>query len=339
MKCQVMFRLPGERQYVRVGGIETAPEKLSDISQLDGKRGFVFAPFVASQATPILLYNVDGAETCDLPEPKQPEFCLRKTILSDEERSLYAADFRRFHRLLTAGDFQKLVLSRSSEWAVDGNVVADELFFRACRAYPAAFISLVNTPNHGIWLMSTPEVLLQMSAGDGYTMALAGTILATDKPVWSDKNKEEQALVADYIRRQLDPFAVEVCVGKPQTVRAANVMHLRTDIRFSLKSNSSIVRLLDALHPTPAVCGLPKDEARKFIIANENSPRLYYSGFCGLLDVEYRSNLFVSLRCMQLAGSTIRLYAGGGLIEASNEDEEWQETCQKMEAMRMIIDR
>ena len=213
------------------------------------------------------------------------------------------------------------------------------LFFRACHAYPNAFVALVKTPDHGTWLMSTPEVLLRMEGKDGYTMALAGTILATKHPVWTDKNREEQRLVGDYIARTIAPFSEKTSIGEPQTVRAANVMHLQTDFRFTMNERMEVAELVEQLHPTPAVCGIPKAEARQFILANEHSPRLYYSGFCGLFDVNSQTSLYVSLRCMQMLGNKIRLYAGGGLLRESVMESEWQETEAKMEAMRQLFER
>lgn len=339
MTTQVLYRLPGKKEYVRLGRGETEPEALSCCRDLDGRRGFVFAPFASDKDTPILMFNADDAETCALPEVERQEFHLQRMLSIDEERAAYALDFERVHGCLLTNDFQKLVLSRSSEWIVEGEVAPECLFFRACHAYPNAFVALVKTPKHGTWLMSTPEVLLRMEGKDGYTMALAGTILATEHPVWTDKNREEQRLVGDYIARTIAPFSEKTSIGEPQTVRAANVMHLQTDFRFTMNERMEVAELVEQLHPTPAVCGIPKAEARQFILANEHSPRLYYSGFCGLFDANSQTSLYVSLRCMQMLGNKIRLYAGGGLLRESVMESEWLETEAKMEAMRQLFER
>ena len=328
MTTQVLYRLPGKKEYVRLGRGETEPEALSCCRDLDGRRGFVFAPFASDKDTPILMFSADDAETCALPEVERQEFHLQRILSIDEERASYAVDFERFHGRLLTNDFQKLVLSRSSEWIVEGEVAPECLFFRACHAYPNAFVALVKTPDHGTWLMSTPEVLLRMEGKDGYTMALAGTILATKHPVWTDKNREEQRLVGDYIARTIAPFSEKTSIGEPQT-----------DFRFAMNERMEVAELVEQLHPTPAVCGIPKAEARQFILANEHSPRLYYSGFCGLFDVNSQTSLYVSLRCMQMLGNKIRLYAGGGLLRESVMESEWQETEAKMEAMRQLFER
>jgi isochorismate synthase len=120
-------------------------------------------------------------------------------------------------------------------------------------------------------------------------------------------------------------------------VRAANLVHLRSDFTFTLYNNARVGDVLQLLHPTPAVCGLPKKEAYGFILDNEHTPRLYYSGFMGPLNLSSVTHLYVSLRCMQITNSLYRLYAGGGLLKDSVEEQEWMETEAKMETMRRVL--
>ena len=120
-------------------------------------------------------------------------------------------------------------------------------------------------------------------------------------------------------------------------MRAANLVHLRSDFTFSLPDNHHLGDLLMALHPTPAVCGLPKREAFDFIVRNEHTPRRYYSGFMGPLNMNDATHLYVSLRCMNIDGETYHLYAGGGLLKDSVEEQEWLETEAKMQTMRELL--
>ena len=174
---------------------------------------------------------------------------------------------------------------------------------------------------------------------------------------WSAKNIQEQRYVASYLADVLRRFSDDVCEEGPRTVRAAHLVHLRSDFTFSLdnKRCTRIGKLLEALHPTPAVCGLPKDEAQRFIISHEHHPRHYYSGFMGPFNVNEDENenvdpishliphtshfthLYVSLRCMHITDSAYHLYAGGGLLRESNEQQEWQETEAKMDTMRRLL--
>ena len=155
---------------------------------------------------------------------------------------------------------------------------------------------------------------------------------------WSMKNIQEQRYVATYIMQCLEHFSNHIEEEGPTTVQAANVVHLRSDFRFSLTDEEQLGTLLQALHPTPAVCGLPKTEAMEFIVRNEASSRRYYSGFSGPLMMNGQTHLFVSLRCMQLFADGYQLYAGGGLLPDSQEALEWNETEAKMKAMRQLIE-
>ena len=220
-----------------------------------------------------------------------------------------------------------------------------ELFRRACMFYPRMFISLVSTSKSGVWLTATPEILLEGKDSDWRTIALAGTMkLAGEQLIgegetvcWPTKDIQEQRIVTTYIAECLEQFTGDFREEGPRTVRAANLVHLRSDFTFTLPDSQHLGDLLHTLHPTPAVCGLPKRETFNFIIQNEHTPRRYYSGFMGMLDPEDETHLYVSLRCMNIEGSHYHLYAGGGLLKDSTEEQEWQETEAKLETMRRCI--
>ena len=97
-----------------------------------------------------------------------------------------------------------------------------------------------------------------------------------------------------------------------------------------MEPGAAIGKLVGRLHPTPAVCGLPKDVARDFIMANEGQERKYYSGFAGPVGINGETHLYVSLRCAELGDGTITAYAGGGIMPESTCTAEWRETEMKM---------
>ena len=154
---------------------------------------------------------------------------------------------------------------------------------------------------------------------------------------WDDKNRQEQDYVASYIRRQLLSLGIHSTEKGPYPAYAGALSHLKTDFHFSLKDNRNLGDLLKVLHPTPAVCGLPKEEAYRFILENEGYDRKYYSGFIGWLDPEGRTDLYVNLRCMHIEDEQLTLYAGGGLLSSSELNDEWQETEKKLQTMRRIL--
>ena len=190
-----------------------------------------------------------------------------------------------------------------------------------------------------MWLMATPEVLLSHDGDCWHTMALAGTMRYSDPlPSWSGKNVNEQAYVSRYIQDCLSRYSNNVDMNGPYTTRAGNLVHLRTDFSFALSGETRVGEVLDSLHPTPAVCGLPKQEAHQFIVDNESINRSYYSGFSGPLNLGGKTAFYVSLRCMRILADRYRLYAGGGILPQSEESQEWEETAAKMQAMLSLID-
>ena len=260
----------------------------------------------------------------------------------------YARDYECFHGQLERGVFRKIVLARKS--TLHTRLSAEALFQKACRLYPRLFVALVYTEPSGMWLMATPEILLQGNGNAFHTMSLAGTQKApatTIPPLstkavegleWPQKDQEEQQYVTDYIEACIRTFSDDYRLQGPYTMTAAHLCHLRTDIHFRLPCADVLGDVLEALYPTPAVCGIPKEPARRFILRHEHEPRRYYSGFVGMLSPRADTHLFVSLRCMRLLpGGICELYAGGGLLKESEMEKEWRETEAKMQTMMELV--
>ena len=344
MSVYAIYRLPHADHATLIQQTEGEPSEYQLCSELNGKRGFVVAPFQVTAQQPIILIRPDIIETTEL-GGKVSNLVEDRNHTTCPPDSSYAIDFANYHAQLETGLFRKIVLARCVDEASEESIAPMELFRRACMLYPRMFISLVSTPKSGVWLTATPEILLEGKDSDWRTIALAGTMkLAGDQLIgegetvcWPTKDIQEQRIVTTYIAECLEQFTGDFHEEGPRTVRAANLVHLRSDFTFSLPDSQHLGDLLHALHPTPAVCGLPKRETFNFIIQNEHSPRRYYSGFMGMLDPAGDTHLYVSLRCMNIEGSHYHLYAGGGLLKDSTEEQEWQETEAKLETMRRCI--
>lgn len=339
-----IYRLPHQQQCVLVDQIGGLPRELPSCAELCGCEGFVMAPFAPSADCPILLLRPDRVYTfacADHVEALIPIDSVENIESQIEPQPFshadYQVDFANFHEHLVNGEFSKLVLSRSVDIKRKPGLTAISLFAEACRRYPRVMVALVSTPQAGTWLTATPEILLSGSGRFWQTMALAGTMPYSDKVRWSDKNIQEQRYVATYVTEVLEHYTSDFTEHGPRTVRAAHLAHLRSDFHFTLSNTDRVGELIQALHPTPAVCGLPKDEARQFILANEHHDRRYYSGFMGPLSLHDTTHLYVTLRCMQLFNCHCRLYAGGGILPESNEQLEWQETEAKLDTMRRLF--
>ena len=350
MSAYAIYRLPHEDCATLVQQTEGEPAEFLSCTELNGKHGFVVAPFEVTAQQPILLIRPDKVESRKVESGKRKEKCLsaESNLLPPSSFLLprsYQVDFANYHAQLEAGVFRKIVLARCAEEVSEEAIDPMELFSRACELYPRMFISLVSTSKSGVWLIATPEILLEGKAHDWHTVALAGTMKLEgdslmgegEKVTWATKDIQEQRIVTTYIAECLEQFTGDFHEEGPRTVRAANLVHLRSDFSFKLPDGQHLGDLLHALHPTPAVCGLPKRETFKFIIQNEHTPRRYYSGFMGMLDPDGGTHLYVSLRCMNIEGNRYHLYAGGGLLTDSTVSQEWLETEAKLETMRRVI--
>ena len=114
-------------------------------------------------------------------------------------------------------------------------------------------------------------------------MSLAGTQPYANKEniVWGNKEIEEQQLVTDFIENKIKDIAKNILIEKAKTVKAGSLLHLKSKVNGELCKSSSFISLIKALHPTPAVCGLPREKAKAFILQNENYTRSFYTGFLG----------------------------------------------------------
>ena len=340
------YRLPDAKTYTFISQ-QGRPEELVALDISDSFKGLVIAPFTVSADFPVVLIQPELLmEHIQVPSGSNSSEHCSYTDDSDTRYEKYIKSFEACHRCLIEGDAGKIVLSRrmalSNTSENPWNAV--NLFYEACRRYPHNYVSLWWTERTGCWLVATPETLLKkVDAAQWQTMALAGTMkwdectkIGYDK-AWSQKNKDEQQYVATYIEHQLLPFVSKMTTSPTYTSQAADLAHLRTDFNFSLKEGIHLGTLLQCLHPTPAVCGVPQDMARHAIIRHEDSPRKYYAGFSGPINMNEGSQLYVSLRCMEISPKSALLYAGGGLLKDSKAEDEWTETQRKMRTMLRLF--
>lgn len=305
--------------------------------------GFVFAPF-------------DGDAIPYIPQ-KYSDVLVEKVTISDFYFETITTDSKdeqaksTFEDLVQKGveaiknnQFQKVVLSRKE--LVDLNDYdLDTVFKKLIYNYPTAFNYCFYHPKIGMWFGATPEQFLKLNQKSLQTVALAGTQVAgnSDKINWNEKEKVEQQLVTDYITKGLNGLVSEMVVSRPYSDKAGNLWHIKTDINATIKSKEAIGEIIIALHPTSAVCGLPKEDAKAFILENEKYDREYYSGFLGELNIDLatfrteQSDLFVNLRCMKIKGKVAELFVGCGITAASIPADEFQETVNKSMTMKKCI--
>ena len=247
---------------------------------------------------------------------------------------------------IAQGEMRKLVLSRAKSIAYPAHFDIWQTFQRLCLAYPTAFCYFFHLPEVGTWMGATPETLIAIEQQKIFrTIALAGTQAYKGQEVrdalWSQKEIEEQAIVSRYIINCFKKIRLrEFEEDGPKTVIAGHLMHLQTNFWVDMQTGEFPrlgSQMLELLHPTSAVCGMPKEISQQFILAHEGYDRQFYSGFLGASQIAGDTHLFVNLRCMQLHPDSLTLYAGGGITIDSVPEKEWQETELKMGIMQKVL--
>jgi isochorismate synthase len=305
------------------------------------EEGFVFAPFDDSDEAIIFLNK--KSEIIEEPFIEKENSINKsnlKTIFSDQEAHINLV--KKGIDAIHESQFKKVVLSRKEVVTVsDFDCIS--VFERLLNSYQNAFVYVWYHPKVGFWMGATPEKLVILKGNQFKTMALASTQPYQGKanPDWGEKEKEEHRYVVEYIENQikdqnngiiLDQFSI----SPTYTSKAGNLLHLKADIQgvigaFSLKN------LLQTLHPTPAVCGLPKQPAKEFILESENYKRSFYTGFLGEINTDKETALFVNLRCVEIQENSAIIYVGGGITANSNAEKEWEETIHKTQTIKSVL--
>lgn len=289
--------------------------------------GFLFAPF-EEDGDKILLIGEYQKEVIPHIEVQKRE---KEVTFSDEGKPFHIKLVRNAIKGIKEENLKKVVVSRCIDVATEQPPL---LIFRALLIkYPLAFRYWWYHPKVGMWFGATPERLLQYQDGAVFTTSLAGTlpVLNKEKPSWTSKEREEQQMVTDYIVQNLKGKLTNLNITGPDTIKAGKLWHLRSVVGGNLNSFNDLGTVVKSLHPTPAVCGLPRKDAMEYILKHEGYPRQYYTGYLGPvhLDKKEHINLFVNLRCFKYSSGTAQVFVGGGITANSNPEKEWLETQYK----------
>lgn len=347
----VLFALPGEEHFRFFASL---PDSNGESHAFDGNSGdddtfFINffdndEPYTAGVSR---QYDADGILEYISANPARapyPSSLIHPAITSTHRVSYNNAFAHVKPRLKNHGG--KVVLSQHQTVVSNRPLmqVVVEYFSQTC----STFRYLSFTPETGIWFGSTPELLLQsVEEGDGIvTMSLAGTKTADDSTPWDEKNLEEHHLVTLFIEKSLENMGLQVEVDALSELTFCNLKHLCNVI--TAKGAPDISRVLSELSPTPAVAGFPREVALTEIDTLETHCRRCYAGYVGVrIDGNYHA--FVNLRCAFVAPITYgesfestsayiyNLYSGGGIVAASECEEEWQEALSKISLLKEII--
>jgi isochorismate synthase len=306
------------------------------------QEGFLLIPFYEKKDNPSIIIRADIKYQGDKDVMRKLENLTKDLPLHDDvgrRTPNYHESFKLFSHALNTNILKKIVLSHTDRYNLPKDFSPVMAFHKACKKYSRTMVYFCYTPQTGLWLGCTPEILLSGNNNYWHTIALAGTMSLKNGRLpysWNPKDIKEQSLVSDYINDCLLHFSINPQRKGPYPKRAGQLAHLRTDFSFPLNRETVLLKLLNALHPTPAICGLPKKESFHFIIKYEGYNRRYYSGIVGPL-TQNSTQLFVNLRCMEIFKSCVWLYAGGGLLKESIEENEYAEIMKKMETTKSLL--
>jgi len=304
----------------------------TEIIEFSGQAGFVFMPFHEGKHVVIPFEgNKFSQGNLEKLEQKSAENFISETNQKEAFENLVSKGIE----AIKQGEFDKVVLSRKIVLKEQLSVV--ETFQNLISTYPTAFCYLFFHPKIGLWMGATPEQLVKINQNQFETVALAGTQLFSENVIWATKEMEEQQFVTNYIVAKVKDKVNQLIVSDVKTVKAGNLVHLKSFISGELTTDFPANDLIKALHPTPAVCGLPKENAIDFILKNEGYNRKYYAGFLGEYNNDNQTDLFVNLRCLEVDNDVVNIYVGCGITKDSYSEKEFIETENKSMTMRNVL--
>ncbi len=257
-------------------------------------------------------------------EPIAPWLALNE----DKTQQHYVRAVGSAVRRIRQGELVKVVLARRSVVDFASAPTASALLARLGERH-ASCVRYAWRHRGKTWLGATPETLVQVQGRQLRTQGLAGT-RPTDRAeelLRSLKDRHEHAVVVQAIRRAIEPFTSELPPrAEPVLHHLRGLTHLQTPIEARLREEVDFLRLVRALHPTPAVCGLPARAAAELLRALEPEPRGLYAGPFLRLSPSGEGHAVVSLRGLVLDGRAAVLPAGAGIVDGSEGVAELAET-------------
>ena len=355
-----VYRLPNQQHFELLIGSTAIPISDDEISEVDA--GFLFSTYEGEHyfIDEGIKYNSIDREL--IINPHWPaaiqidtlglhntewQHYIKEDVIHETQKEEYIQYVEKSIAQINLSELIKVVPSRTKKITFDDDQNLSKVFIKLCASYQNAFISLLSTPEFGTWVGASPETLIEVSNNGIFkTMSLAGTQPHKDEqPLhtlpWTQKEIEEQAMVSRFIINRFKEIRLREFeeVG-PRTVKAGNLAHLCSTFKVDTIATDHPdlgSTMLKLLHPTSAVCGMPKELAQDHLKSIEKHDRKLYSGYLGPVNMPEGSHIYVNLRCMEVLKDEAVLYAGAGVTAYSMPEDEWEETELKCKTMLNII--
>jgi isochorismate synthase len=273
------------------------------------------------------------------------------TIPTEDDAGIceaYRETVRRTSEAIREGAFEKAVLARYRDIRTDNYFDVHQAIEKLTADYPGCYTFAI--ARHGsIFVGASPERLVKQEKKQVSAACLAGSIRRGDSTssdsalgqqlMESAKDQHEHEVCARAIREALEPLCAEFdAPDTPQLLSFSNVHHLYTPITGTLSNGSTLIDLVERLHPTPAVGGYPKDVAQQFLREHEGFDRGWYASPIGWMDENGDGEFIVALRSAIISGQRARLFAGCGIVGESDPEQELAESEVKLRPMLAALE-
>ena len=278
--------------------------------------------------------------TADLPAPPAPHSL---TTIPDQQG--FEQGVARAAAACAAGPLRKTVLAISSRLTFTAPLPVAVLRTRLRQQNPSGYLLQVPLPGGGHLAGVSPELLIEKRGTTVQSNPLAGSARRQADPAEdqataerlaaSGKDHHEHQFVTADIRARLKPLCTTLDVpARPSLINTAALWHLSTRIRGELQGpQTNALQLACCIHPTPAVCGTPRDAAHALIRRIEPYDRGLFTGIVGWMDAHGNGEWVVTIRCGVLHDKWLQIYAGAGIVDASDPLSEWNEVQTKQGTM------
>lgn len=290
--------------------------------------------------------TTDMPDLADATAGALPVSPVPAVTIDQGDRAAWSAAVTSAVERIGAGELDKVVLARAVSAVASAPLDTRAVLARLADAYPSCWTFAVD----GL-IGATPELLARVDHGLVTSRVLAGTIRPTGDETAdlahaaalarSSKDREEHEYAVRSVRDVLEAHCGSVNVPEePSVLHLPNVMHLATDVTGVLSHNASALELIRELHPSAAVCGTPTLTAARVIDALEGLDRARYAGPVGWINAAGDGEWCIGLRSAEVSPTDptrLRLFAGCGIVAASEVDAEWAESEAKLEPMRRAL--
>lgn len=254
---------------------------------------------------------------------------------TNTDKQEYIAGVEKAKKLISNGPLHKVVLSQTHHVVCNTSTIFD--FFIELCTNASAYCYVLHLPHEHTWIGASPELFIRSQNKEFETMALAGTRLKGSNSTWGQKEINEQQIVGDFICEELHNLAFSSITRHDNfTKQTGNIEHICSPVTATLPNSVNWERIIQRLHPTPALAGYPKQDAMAFIADTESFERELFGGFIGLISPNL-VELYVNIRCAKLGQGNAQLFAGAGLNIDSIPSEEWEETLNKLAVTKDVL--